>query len=196
MSAQLIEYGAGNMRSVQYALDRLQIPFRAVHAGTELRMDEPIILPGVGHFRALTQALDRSSLREPIVMALERGVPFLGICLGMQVLFESSDEAPGEAGLGWITGRVRALEGPLPVPHMGWNRLCGGGEAQDVYFAHSYFVPRGDATLAWVDYGVEVSAEVRKGSATGLQYHPEKSGRAGLERIAQWWKEAQCWPSA
>jgi glutamine amidotransferase len=192
----LVDYGAGNLTSVRKALAAVGAPvFTPDHAG-ELRTARGIIVPGVGHFNS-TRALD-DEWRSAIRAALDRGVPLLGICVGLQWLFEGSAEAPGVAGLGMLPGicaRVGDAAGTLKVPHVGWNGLSmprdtgllrGLANGTQVYFTHSYAAPVVSATAAAATYGVTFSAAVEDGLVSGVQFHPEKSGDAGLRILRNW----------
>jgi glutamine amidotransferase len=182
----LLAYGAGNLASVQFALERLGGTVRLVTSGAEIAEAERLILPGVGAAGYAMSRLRELALVEPI-RAFPR--PLLGVCLGQQLLFESSDEGDAEL-LGLIPGRVRRLEpgSGLTVPHMGWSRLSrerddplleGLVEGDWAYFVHGYVCPDGPATLARADYGGPVPAVVRSGLRWGCQFHPERSAAAG-----------------
>ena len=188
----ILDYGAGNLRSVQNTLDEIGAVYRLVHTGDELRAAEKIILPGVGHFGQMIRALDDMQVRGPLLECLRRGTPFLGICLGLQALFEGSDEAPELAGLGIFAGRVRRFCEGARVPHMGWNeleprrasRLLENVSPQPyVYFAHSYYAPVVDASAATCTYTVPYTAALDSANIFGVQFHPEKSGPLGLQIV-------------
>ncbi|HEU5451448.1 MAG TPA: imidazole glycerol phosphate synthase subunit HisH [Terriglobales bacterium] len=188
----VIDYGAGNLASVCKAF---------VHLGyvTEITSDPDIVaraqrlvLPGVGHFRA-TAALEARGLRDAVATAAARGVPFLGICVGMQWMFAGSDEAPDTPGLAALPGRCSRFAEGLKSPHVGWNtvRRFGGspllqGLADEffVYYTHSYRANVGSATVAATDYGGPFAAVVERGNLFGVQFHPEKSASAGLRLLA------------
>lgn len=191
----VIDYGAGNLRSVLHALHYLGVAdIRLVQKADELDGADKIILPGVGAFGAGMQQLHQQGLVEPIRQAVARGIPYFGICLGMQFLFERSDEMGSHEGLGILPGRVTRFPHDLglKVPHMGWNqlRLCrttpildGLDASSSAYFVHSYYcAPEnpGDAA-AVVDYGIPFSAVVQRDRIYGVQFHPEKSQRTGLQ---------------
>ena len=184
----VIDYGAGNLHSVENALRACEASHELVRDRDALKRAAKIILPGVGNFGQMMRALDALDLRDPLVEALASGVPFLGVCLGLQALFEASEEAPGERGLGIFPGVVRRFTA-LRVPHMGWNTLrrlresnllAGAGEQPFVYFANSYYAPLLDATSAACDYGTPFSAVIERAHISAVQFHPEKSGAAGL----------------
>lgn len=190
----LIDYGAGNLTSVRKGFAAAGAELFVPSVPDALRDASAIVVPGVGHFRA-TAAL-AGAWRNAILKALDAGTPLFGICLGMQWLFEASDEAPGVPGLGIIQGRCTRLRGGVErgsrvkVPHVGWNLLherrasaagipAGGGTY--VYFTHSYAAPVEASTVASCAYGDdEFAAVVEKDNAFGVQFHPEKSGDAGL----------------
>lgn len=189
----ILDYGAGNLRSVQNTLDEIGAGYKLVHTSEELRQATKIILPGVGHFGQMMRALDDLRVRQPLLERIHSGVPFLGICLGLQALFESSEEAPELRGFGIFDGAVRRFAGDARVPHMGWNNLAprrcskllsnllsNPGPAPYVYFAHSYYAPVVDATAAICTYTVPYTAVLDSGNIFGVQFHPEKSGPLGI----------------
>jgi imidazole glycerol phosphate synthase glutamine amidotransferase subunit len=187
----LIDYGAGNLFSVANGLGAIGATFRFVREPSELRDDDKILLPGVGHFGQMMSSLDKLNLRDALIGAAKDGRHLLGICLGMQAFFEWSEEAPGISGLGLLPGTVRSLPEHCRVPHMGWNSArFADGEANWFYFANSFIVPVTAATWATTDYFGEFSSAVRQGNLWGFQFHPEKSSRAGLELIARWCQDA------
>ena len=189
----IIDYGAGNILSVEKALRHLgeEVCLSGDPAG--IRDAEKLILPGVGSFGAAMQRLREQNLERAIHEAVESGVPLLGICLGLQLLFDESEESPGEKGLGLIPGRVlRIPDAPgIKIPHMGWNslHLQNDGrlfrdveEGAFVYFVHSYYVQAKDplCVKATAEYGVKIHASVEKENVFGAQFHPEKSSGTGL----------------
>jgi glutamine amidotransferase len=187
----LIDYGAGNLTSVRKALDSLGAGFTVPGEPEICREAAGVIVPGVGHFGA-TAALDGPWRRE-IADAVHKGTPLLGICVGMQWLFEGSDEAPAVPGLGALPGRIVRLRGDasrrLKVPHVGWNALDVKGPARllegvrsgaHVYFTHSYAAPVTDACVAATTHADAFAAVVERGNVFGVQFHPEKSGETGL----------------
>ena len=194
----IIDYGAGNLRSVQNTLDAMGAEYELVSDAEALERSTKIVLPGVGHFGQMMRAL--KPMRGALMGRMEAGVPFLGICLGLQALFEGSEEAPEEQGFGMLEGRVRRFETGARVPHMGWNSLTplreskllqGTGAEPYVYFANSYYGPVVTATSASCEYGVAFTATVEERNLYGVQFHPEKSGPTGL-RIVKNFVE-QCW---
>ncbi|HYC98994.1 imidazole glycerol phosphate synthase subunit HisH [Brevundimonas sp.] len=183
----VLSYGAGNVASVQFALERLGATVRLTADPAEVADAERLVLPGVGAAGYAMARLSDLGLIEP-VRAFSR--PLLGVCLGQQLLFGTSEEGDGVDMLGLIPGTVRRLEPApdRPVPHMGWSRLSmarpdplleGVDEGAYAYFVHSYVCPDGDATLARADYGGPVPAVVRSGNRWGCQFHPERSAAAG-----------------
>lgn len=188
----VIDYGAGNIFSVKNALDYLGLENALVSDAESVRSADAVILPGVGAFPAAMEKLRASGLVDTIVEEAHRK-PFLGICLGMQVIFEKGYEFEECSGLGLISGSVRKMEEPdLIIPHMGWNKLeklndCplmkGLGNDEYVYFVHSYKAFCDDSNIAaYVEYGGRVPALVYDGAYVyGCQFHPEKSGESGLK---------------
>ncbi|HEY1339473.1 MAG TPA: imidazole glycerol phosphate synthase subunit HisH [Bryobacteraceae bacterium] len=174
----ILDYGAGNLRSVQNTLDEIGAQYTLVRDADGLRAASKIILPGVGHFGQMMRALDAMDVRGALVERIQAGVPFFGICLGMQALFEGSEEAPEERGLGLYPGIVRRFAVGERVPHMGWNQIEPDGRF--VYFAHSYYVPECPQASATCTYGLRFTAMLRAGNVQGVQFHPEKSGATGL----------------
>lgn len=188
----LIDYKAGNLTSVKKALATIGGDLRVPLDADELDKAAAIIVPGVGHFGA-TRALDREWV-SAIRAHADRGKPLLGICLGMQWLFEGSDEAPDCAGLGLLAGRCYRLHGGsgLKIPHVGWNSIGIDREASivsgvttgsQVYFTHSFVAPLTTDTVARTDHGEPFAAIVQRGHVAGVQFHPEKSGEVGLQLL-------------
>jgi imidazole glycerol phosphate synthase glutamine amidotransferase subunit len=188
----ILDYGAGNLRSVENALAEIGAAYMLVHDPAGLRDARKIILPGVGHFGQMMRALDQMRVRDMLLERIRAGVPFLGICLGLQALFERSEEAPEARGLGLYQGTVRRFSPDARVPHMGWNQLVASGESRllagldphaFVYFAHSYYAPAIAQTAASCTYSVSYTAVLESGNAFAVQFHPEKSGPAGLRVV-------------
>jgi imidazole glycerol-phosphate synthase subunit HisH len=196
----IVDYGMGNLFSVSKALERLGVPYVISDDQEELLKADGIILPGVGAFKDAMALLESTHLKETIMAFVNTGKPLLGICLGMQLLFEDSEENGRTKGLGLLPGTVvripkEDLEGnTYKVPHMGWNHLkyakpsilTEGLEEGYVYFVHSYYVHEGaaDVTVASADYaGVPIPAVVSRDNVYGMQFHPEKSGDLGMELL-------------
>jgi len=185
----IFDYGAGNLRSVQNTLDAIGATYQIVRTAEALNQAEKIVLPGVGHFGQMLRALDEMNVRETLIARINTGVPFLGICLGLQGLFEASEEAPGQRGLGIFPGTVKRFDNSARVPHMGWNQLDkvkpskllkGLPEHPYVYFAHSYYVPVVTQAAATCTYSATYTAVIESDNIFGVQCHPEKSGPLGL----------------
>ena len=195
----LVDYKAGNLTSVRKALTAVGAEFYTPAVASDVLQATAVIVPGVGHFNA-TAWLDaewHATLRRRV----EAGMPLLGICLGMQFLFEGSTEAPDVPGLGLLPGRCTLLTPPEPVgdemrckvPHVGWNSLElrarpsrlleGVAPGSQAYFTHSYVVPESDATVAWTTHGVRFPSVVEQGRVYGAQFHPEKSSDVGLRML-------------
>ena len=189
----LIDYGAGNVTSVARALRRLGAEVRLTRDAKEIATAASLILPGVGHCAALLHSLDAHGLRQPVRESIARGVPFLGICLGLQALYQRSAEAPGIAGLGLFAEEVELLPREVKLPHMGWNQLRAvrssrllEGIPPDAYFyfAHSYAAPAGGAeAAATCAHGREFTAVLECNRVFGVQFHPEKSGAPGANLL-------------
>jgi glutamine amidotransferase/cyclase len=190
----LLDYGAGNVRSVVNAIERLGETVTLVNSGADIDRAERLVFPGVGNFGALMRTLREKQLREPLVRYLHSGKPFFGICVALQALFESSEEAPEEPGLGILPGRVQRFTTDLAIPHIGWNGLKARQASplfnglqgnEKFYFVHSYHVAPAttDDILTTTDYGYEFVSSIQRGNMTATQFHPEKSGRAGLKLL-------------
>ena len=186
----IVDYQAGNLASVKKALDHLGYESAITAEPDAIARASKIVLPGVGNFEATT-ALS-GALRETVVNAIDRQIPLLGICLGMQWMFESSQEAPHLRGLGLFAGECEKFPAAVKSPHVGWNQLQVRGVSrllrglpQDsfVYFTHSYRAPLVEATVGRCEYGGSFSAVVERGQLFGVQFHPEKSGTAGLQLL-------------
>lgn len=185
----IIDYGAGNLFSVQNALNYLGLENRISRDPADIRSASGLILPGVGAFPDAMRMLNAAGLTA-LIREEARRKPFLGICLGMQLLFETGYEFEETAGLGLLPGIVRKIETPYKIPHMGWNSLdfhrsCplldGVAEGESVYFVHSFQAqPKPECLYATCDYGAEIPALVGEGTVFGAQFHPEKSGETGL----------------
>ena len=191
MNVTLIDYGAGNVPSVERALRRVGAQVETTNLAEKIAAARCLVLPGVGHCAALIAALDAHCLRQPLVDAVGRGVAFLGICLGLQALYESSEEAPTLKGLGLLRVCVTRLPENVKLPHMGWNTLktVRASRLLDTvpsgayfYFAHSFAGPAaGQESAAVSKHGREFIAVLEKENICAVQFHPEKSGAAGAQ---------------
>lgn len=188
----LLDYGAGNVRSVINALERLGETVELVGTGADIEKADRLVFPGVGNFGAMMQILRDKGLVEPLLSYLRADRPFFGICVALQALFAGSEEAPDMAGLGFLPGRVKRFDTSLPVPHIGWNgykarqpsRIFDGLSGEEkLYFVHSFHVvcDESKAVLTTTDYGSEFVSSIQKGNIVATQFHPEKSGQTGLK---------------
>ncbi|HEY3247007.1 MAG TPA: imidazole glycerol phosphate synthase subunit HisH [bacterium] len=203
----IIDYEAGNLRSIATALTLAGADVVLAPTPQEAGGCDAVLLPGVGAFGAAMQRLEAAGFPAWLRGQVDAGVPLIGVCLGMQLLFESSEESDGVRGLGLLQGDVGRLPSGLKVPHMGWNQVVPRpGRPFDVvdqaffYFAHSYLVRPADAAVvaASVRYGMEVPAAVRCGCILGMQFHPEKSGAVGqrlLQGVIAWCANVRAVPS-
>ena len=192
----VLDYGIGNLRSATKALQRVGGDANLVTDAAEVAGADGVVLPGVGAFGRCAEALAGSGLEDAARAAATGGRPFLGICIGMQLLYAGSEESPGSSGLGVLEGRIRRLPDGVKRPQMQWNRLDARGDGALisalgaatgdvwVYFVHSYVAPDGDDVVATCDYGGPVTAAVERGSLWATQFHPEKSGATGLALLA------------
>lgn len=198
----VVDYGAGNLGSVMNAFERLRIEARFAAGPEELAVGpggspfDKVVFPGDGHFATAMESLEKSGYAAALAEWIRADKPFLGICIGMQLLFESSEEAPGVKGLGVLPGTVRRFPG-RKVPQIGWNRtdarppsklFSGLSEGSFFYYIHSYYcAPAVDAdTAAETDYYLKYCSAVERGNMAATQFHPEKSGTVGLELLKNW----------
>ncbi|HEX5095493.1 MAG TPA: imidazole glycerol phosphate synthase subunit HisH [Acidimicrobiia bacterium] len=190
----VIDYGIGNLRSAEKALAHVGADARLTSDVAEIAKASAVVLPGVGAFGACMRALRASELEAVTKEAATDGRPFLGICIGMQMLFDGSDESPDVAGLGIVGGRVTSLPTSVRLPQMGWNTLditpdsllCAGLGGDDwLYFVHSFAPEPTDLSIvaAWCDYGRRFAAAIEAGPVWATQFHPEKSGAVGLQLL-------------
>ncbi len=192
----IVDYGMGNLRSVKKAFENLGFSTNVTRSPEEILDSEGLVLPGVGAFGDCMKNLEEYGLARPIRNFVETGKPFLGICLGLQLLFEESEESPGIAGLGVLRGKVvrfrRSVAEKLKIPHMGWNQvktqkelpiLKGVPSGSWFYFVHSYFPEPEDKNISVLKttYGIEFTAAVEKENIFACQFHPEKSSTLGLK---------------
>jgi len=193
----LIDYGSGNLRSVEKALAHVGGEVRITSAPAEVRAADAVVLPGVGAFGDCVKNLQNRGLVDAIRYFIGSGRPFLGICVGLQMLFQGGEESPDVAGLGVLAGSVpRFPDDKLKVPHMGWNRLrvrrpdCpllrGVADGSHVYFVHSYYAAPADTSVvaATAEYGLEFAALIWRENILATQFHPEKSQTVGLQMLA------------
>ncbi len=197
-----LDYGAGNVRSVINAIESLGEEVRVVQTAEDILSAERLVFPGVGAFGSMMNILNEKNYVDPLRDYLNSGRPFLGICLGLQALFEGSEEAPGVRGLGFIPGLVKRFDIDLSVPHIGWNGLnikkpsrifSGLGGDEKFYFVHSYHVvPEDDGhVLTTTDYGYEFVSSIQIGNIIATQFHPEKSGSSGLRILKNFLKTSE-----
>lgn len=208
MDIAIIDYGIGNLRSVEKAFQHLGLDARLTADPAELGRAKKMVLPGVGAFGQCLAALRAHGFVEPLRAAAGAGVPLLGICVGLQMLFERSAESPGVEGLGLLPGEIVRFSGPafqgpgaLKIPQIGWNELefpappapthplfAGLSPGSHVYFVHSFFPQPAEASaaLAWADYGGRFCCAAGKGNIIGVQFHPEKSQNIGLQILANY----------
>lgn len=192
----IIDYGAGNLESVRKAFFYLGCDVCITKDKEKIELSDAVVLPGVGAFGDAMEAFRNSGLIEPTLSAIAQGKPFLGICLGLQLLFEESEEAPGVKGLGVLKGKIMRIpsgEG-LKIPHIGWNSLSvkkegtlfkGLPKEPYAYFVHSYYLQAKDREIvsAQTSYGVQIDAAVQQNNICAVQFHPEKSGEVGLKML-------------
>lgn len=188
----IIDYEAGNLRSVQKALQQCGADARITSNPDDLEKADKVVFPGVGAFGKAMEAVDRFGFSDPIKQFIRTGKPFLGICLGLQLMFETSDESPGVQGLSLFKGRVKRFSRDLKAPHLGWNAVRQVKESplwRDVkdnsyfYFAHTFYIlpAKSELVVGETDYGGPVPIAIRHGNVFGLQFHPEKSQALGLQ---------------
>ncbi len=198
----VLDYGIGNIRSAEKALQHIGAAAYLADLPEKVGDAHGVVLPGVGAFGACVDALRNTRLDKAALDAIEKGIPFLGICVGFQLLYEGSLESPGAKGLGIFSGRVEELSSSEKHPQMQWNlikrrresRLLDGlADPIWAYFVHSYSPPLGQETAAVCEYGSQVAAVAELGNVWGTQFHPEKSGAAGMEMLANFVRS--CSPS-
>jgi imidazole glycerol phosphate synthase glutamine amidotransferase subunit len=201
VSVAVLDYGAGNLRSAQRALERAGAAVVVTDDAGVARGADGLVVPGVGHFGQCVNQFVAAGLRTLVEKWVEASRPLLGICVGMQILYPSSDESPGVEGLGLLPGTVRRLPDTVTVPHMGWNTVMAqredpvlqGVAGEHLYFVHSYAAAPADPghVVATCDYGPGFPAVVRVGSVVGTQFHPEKSADVGARLLANWVTEVE-----
>ncbi|MFD2627276.1 imidazole glycerol phosphate synthase subunit HisH [Oceanobacillus kapialis] len=190
----IIDYGAGNIKSLQFALDKVRLPSFVTVDPNEVKNSKAVILPGVGAFKDAMEALRNLGLESVIKQEAANGKPLLGICLGMQLFYETSFEDGQWEGLGLLEGNVARIRGDVKVPHIGWNTLSNHGNnplltgikpESFVYFVHSYAVEdfNEETLVGSTNYGGTIPAIVQEKNIIGMQFHPEKSGEIGLQLL-------------
>jgi len=190
----IVDYGMGNLRNVRRAIETLGYTACVTNDRSVIAAAGKVILPGVGAFGEAVKRIEHLGLREPLIDHVGYGKPLLGICLGMQLLFERSEESPGAVGLCLLEGEAKKFNGGVKVPHIGWNdvvpvsasTIFGAlGQAQQgcFYFVHSYYVPDSPGEVAVTTYGTRFMSAVQRGNVMGVQFHPEKSQSAGLKLL-------------
>ncbi|MBI4177980.1 imidazole glycerol phosphate synthase subunit HisH [bacterium] len=188
----LVDYGASNLRSVEKALETAGAAVTRVTSGKDLGAPDAIVVPGQGHFGQAMEGLRSRGFEDTLKRKVfEEKVPYIGICIGYQILFDESEEAPGVRGLGWFSGKVVRFRGDLKVPHMGWNEVAPSREHPALkpgffYFVHSYYPEPDDKSLilATTDYGAPFASAIAKDHIFAVQFHPEKSQAAGQTLLA------------
>lgn len=198
----IVNYKMGNLRSVQKALEKQGFPTFITSSAKEIEEAKGIILPGVGAFGSAMHNIRELGLEEVIIQSIRRNKPLLGICLGLQILMEESEESPGIKGLSIVKGRVVKIRGNMRVPHMGWNSLHirkstplfeGIKEGEMFYFVHSYYVaPEEDVIIGETDYHILFPCAIQKDNVFGIQFHPEKSSYWGLKILYNFGRIVQC----
>ena len=179
----IVDYGLGNVLNVKRTIEHLGYDVILTRDVSTLKQADTLILPGVGHFKDAMETIERLQLDHFLKTTPQ---PIIGICLGMQLLYDWSAEGHVD-GLGIITGKIEPIQTSYTVPHLGWNNLCSDDSTlkDDVYFIHSYKAPMTEVVVAYTDYGTAIPAIVQQGTTIGIQFHPEKSGDAGLAILKQ-----------
>lgn len=192
MTLIILDYGAGNVKSISNMLDYLDVEHVISSDEKEILNADRIIFPGQGHFAQAMQNLSQKNLIEPIKKSINEGIPFLGICLGLQVLFEKSEEAPNIDGLGVLKGEVKKFQNGK-IPQIGWNKIETTQNnsfltSDYFYFVNSFYVKPDDENVisSYCNYYTEFCASIEKDNLTAVQFHPEKSSEAGLEFFKKW----------
>ena len=188
----VLDYGGGNLKSIVNRLEAFEVDYTVTDKAEDITRADRIIFPGQGHFGQVMQALTFKGLAEPLIARVKQGVPFLGICVGLQVLFDSSEEAPGVRGLGLLKGKIiRFTQGK--IPQIGWNKIKVSNantflREDYFYFVNSYYAVCDDPTVvsATADYHISFTAAVEAGNIAATQFHPEKSGQAGYDALLRW----------
>lgn len=197
----IVDYGAGNLRSVTNAIARLGYSTMITSSPSELLGAQVVILPGVGAAADTMASLRRLDLVEPVAQFIAEGLPFFGVCIGLQILLDGTEEGGGHECLGIIPGRVRRLPAGLKIPHMGWNQVkqktdhpvfAGIPDEANFYFVHSYYAEPDDKSLVIgeTEYGIPMCSVLARGNLVATQFHPEKSGELGLKMYDNFLKQA------
>lgn len=195
----IVDYGMGNLRSVQKALEFIGADTEITGDRDKILKADGIILPGVGAFPDAMDSIKKFGIDKVLHEAVDKGTPLMGICLGMQLLFEEGEEVRHENGLGFLKGKIKKLDIDLKIPHMGWNNLVFDGkcnildgvkEGSYVYFVHSYYADVDDENVlkAHSVYGIDIPAVVSRENVYGMQFHPEKSGDIGMRMLKNFWE--------
>ncbi|MTK12047.1 MAG: imidazole glycerol phosphate synthase subunit HisH [Clostridiaceae bacterium] len=195
----IVDYGMGNLRSVEKAFEFIGAKAKITDNGEEIMSSSGILLPGVGAFPDAMENIKKLGLDKVLKKVVKNGTPLMGICLGMQLLFEESDEVRITEGLGFLKGKIKKFEVDLKIPHMGWNDLIidkpceilkDVEEGSYVYFVHSFYaqIEEEGVLNAHSFYGIDTPAVVSKGNVFGLQFHPEKSGEPGMQMLKNFWE--------
>lgn len=195
----IVDYGMGNLRSVEKAFEFIGAKAKITESAEEIMNSSGIVLPGVGAFPDAMENIKKSGFDKVLKEAVKNGTPLMGICLGMQLLFEESDEIRVTEGLGFLKGKIKKFEVDLKIPHMGWNDLIidkpcevlkDVEEGSYVYFVHSFYAQIEETGVlnAHSVYGIDAPAVVSKGNVFGLQFHPEKSGEPGMQMLKNFWE--------
>ena len=194
----IIDYGVGNLFSLQSSFEAIGEKCVLAHSAEEIEKADKLVLPGVGAFGAASVLLEESGMKNVLIQQAKKGIPLMGVCLGMQLLFDESEEFGTHKGLGLLKGKIKpfseVLDETYKIPHMGWNSLSikkenvpllkNTRENDFVYFVHSFYAAECDESiLAYASYGIEVPAVVGNGNVYGTQFHPEKSGEVGLRLL-------------
>ncbi len=195
----IVDYGMGNLRSVEKAFEFIGAKAKITDNGEEIINSSGVLLPGVGAFPDAMENIKKLGLDKVLKEVVKNGTPLMGICLGMQLLFEESDEVRITEGLGFLKGKIKKFEVDLKIPHMGWNDLIidkpceilkDVEEGSYVYFVHSFYaqIEEEGVLNAHSFYGIDTPAVVSKGNVFGLQFHPEKSGEPGMQMLKNFWE--------
>ena len=189
----IVNYGIGNIQSLMNFLLRFDSEVVVTTDKKQIEMADLVVMPGVGSFGPAMKQLKSSGLNEVLTQRHQKNLPILGICLGMQLMFECSEESSDERGLSWFNGKIVSLSDVVRKPHMGWNEVSRKGQTDDFYFVHSFYASTTDPRLkiSTCDYPLPFPAMIQSGNTFGLQFHPEISSEAGNRLMNQLMKEWQ-----